>query len=192
MDLLAYIIDSVSKGVSADEIPCTQELFNAFDCPYEFITLIGWVVRNDFKTFGENLNEHDASEGERKFNYIKRKYPALQRLMNGSYELLPKYYGAQTYFVRKAMAYQSLIVADDRWLAIGNSTGFTNPLISSEINAGIEGAFYAATLTDNILTAPLRDRMPVMQRCAQMHQAHMCTFKLPRLHLMNCLWYNSF
>ncbi len=192
MDLLAYIIDSASEGVSADEIPCTQELSNAFDCPYEFITSIGWAVRNDFKTFGENLNEHDASEGERKFNYIKRKYPALQRLMDGSYELLPKYYGAQTYFVRKAMAYRSPIVAGDGWLAIGNSAGFTNPLISPEINAGIGGAFYAATLTDNILAAPLRDRMPVMRRCAQMHQAHMCTFKLSRLHLMNRLWYNSF
>ncbi|MCJ1384755.1 hypothetical protein MMC17_007873 [Xylographa soralifera] len=192
MDLVAYIIDSTSKGVPADEIPCTQELSRTFGCPNEFITSIGWAVRNDFKTFGDNLNEYGASEGERKFVYIKRKYPALQRLMDGSYEVLPKYYGAQTYFVRKAMAYRSPIVAGDGWLAIGNSAGFTNPLISPGINAGIGGAFYAATLTDNIFAAPLKDRMTVMRRCAQMHQAHMCTFKLPRLHLMNRLWYNSF
>lgn len=192
MDLLAYIIDSARKGVPADELPCTQELSNTFGCPYEFITSIGWAVRNDFKTFGENLDKHGASEGERKFNYIKQKYPALQRLMDGNYELLPKYYGAQSYFVRKAMAYRSPVVAGDGWLAIGNSAGFTNPLISPGINAGLGGAFFAATLTENILATPLRDSMSVMRRCAQMHQAHMCTFMLPRLHLMNRLWYNSF
>ena len=192
MDLLAYIVDRASEGVPADEIPCTQELSNAFDCPYEFITSIGWAVRNDFKIFGENLDEYGASEGERKFNYIKGKYPALQRVMDSGYELLPKYYGAQSYFVRKAMAYRSPIVAGDGWLAIGNSAGFTNPLISPGINAGIGDAFYAATLTHNILAVPLEERMPVMRRCAQMHQAHMHTFKLTRLHLMNRFWYNSF
>ena len=87
MDLLAYIIDSASEGIPADELPCTQELSNAFDCPYEFITSIGWAVRNDFQIFGEDLDKYGASEGERKFNYIKQKYPALQRLMDGSYEL---------------------------------------------------------------------------------------------------------
>lgn len=192
MDLLAYIIDSANEGVPADEIPCTQELSGAFDCPYEFINSIGWAIRNDFKTFGEDLAEYGASEGERKFNYIKRKYPALERLMDGSYELLPKYYGTQTYFVRKSMAYRSPIVAGNGWLAIGNSAGFTNPLISPGINAGIGGAFYAATLTNSIFAAPSRDRIQVMRRCAQMHQADMYTFKLPRLHLMNRLWYNAF
>ena len=192
MDLLAYVVDSATEGVPADEILCTQDLSNAFDCPYEFITSIGWAVRNDVKTFGETLDDFGVSEGERKFNYIKRKYPALQRLMDGSYELLPKYYGAQTYFIRKAIAYRSPVVAGDGWLAIGNSAGFTNPLISPGINAGIGGSFYAASLTDSILAAPSRDRMSVMRRCARLHQAHMCTFKLPRLHLMNRLWYNSF
>ncbi|MCJ1279935.1 hypothetical protein MMC21_007760 [Puttea exsequens] len=192
MDLLAYIIDSARAGVPADAIPCTQELSDAFDCPYEFITSIGWAVRNDFKNFGGDLDAYGASEGERKFNFIKRKYPALQCLMDDSYELLPNYYGAQTYFVRKAMADRSPVVAGDGWLAIDNAAGFTNPLISPGINAGIGGAFHAATLTDKILAAPSRDRMPMMRKCAQMHQAHMYSFKLPRLHLMNRLWYNAF
>lgn len=60
------MIDSASEGVPAD-IPCTQELSNAFDCPYEFINSIGWAVRNDFNTFGENLHEYGASETEKKF-----------------------------------------------------------------------------------------------------------------------------
>lgn len=192
MDLVAYVVDCASEGVPADEIPCTQALSDAFDCPYEFITSIGWAVRNDFKIFGEDLDGYGGSEGERKFNYIKRRYPALQRLMDGSYELLPKYYGSQTYFVKKSMAYRSPVVAGDGWLAIGNSAGFTNPLISPGINAGIGGAFHAATLTDSILATPLKDRVPVMRRCAQTHQAHMCTFTLPRLHLMNRFWYNAF
>lgn len=192
MDLLAFIIDSASEGVPADEIPCTQELSNTFDCPYEFINSIGWAVRNDFSTFGANLDEYGTNEGEKKFNFIKQKYPALQRLMDDNYELLPNYYGRQTYFVRKAMAYRSPVVAGDGWLAIGNSAGFTNPLISPGINAGIGGAFYAATLTEEIFAAPSTDRLPVMRRCAQLHQAHMYSYKLPRLHLMNRLWYNVF
>ncbi|MCJ1340954.1 hypothetical protein MMC09_006250 [Bachmanniomyces sp. S44760] len=192
MDLLAYIIESAIDGVPADDIPCTQELSETFDCPYERMTSIGWAVRNDFKLFDENIEEYGTSEGERNFNFIKRKYPALQRLTDGGYELLPKYYCVQTYFVKKAMAYRSPVVAGDGWLAIGNSAGFTNPLISPGINAGIGGAFYAATLTENILAAPLADRVRVMQKCARMHQAHMYNFKLPRLHLMNRLWYNSF
>ncbi|KAL8826287.1 MAG: hypothetical protein Q9170_007459 [Blastenia crenularia] len=192
MDLLAYIVESASAGVPADEIPCTQDLSKTFDCPYEFVTSIGWAVRNDFKTFPENLDEYGAGEAERKFNFIKRKYPALERLMDGSYELLPKYYGSQSYFVRKAMAYRSPVVAGDGWLAIGNSAGFTNPLISPGINAGIGGAFYAAKLSEIILAAVPEERKMAMQRCAKLHQAHMHDYKLPRLHLLNRLWYNSF
>ena len=192
MDLLAFVIDSARRGVPADEIPCTQELSVAFDCPYEFINSIGWAVRNDFKTFDGSLDGCGTGEAERKFNFIKRKYPALQRLMDGSYELLPNYYGAQTYFVRKAMAFRSPVVAGDGWMAIGNSAGFTNPLISPGINAGIGGAFYAATLTDEILATPSKDRLPVMQRCAQTYQSHMHDWKFPMLHLLNRFWYNSF
>ncbi|KAL8932859.1 MAG: hypothetical protein Q9211_006087 [Gyalolechia sp. 1 TL-2023] len=192
MDLLEFMVENASGQVPADEIPSTQDLSAVFECPFEFITSIGWAVRNDFRTFPENLDEYGAGEGERKFNFIKRKYPALERLMDGSYELLPKYYGAQTYFVRKTLAYRSPVVAGDGWLAIGNSGGFTNPLISPGINAGIGGAVIAAHLTESIFAARPNEKKAVMQRCARLHQVHLHDFRIPKLHLMNRYWYNSF
>src|ERR1700735_1273764 len=49
MDLVAYVIDNAKKGVPADEVPCTKDLSKIFGCPYEFITSIGFAVRNDYK-----------------------------------------------------------------------------------------------------------------------------------------------
>jgi len=96
----------------------------------------------------------------------------LQRLIDGSYEPLPNYYGTQTYFVRKAMAYRNPVVG---WLAIGNSASFTNLPISPGMNAGIVGAIYAATLIQNIFAAPSSDRLPVLRRCPQLQQTHTYT-----------------
>lgn len=191
MDLVAYVIDNVKKGVLADEIPCTRDLSTMFNCPYEFITSIGFAVRNDYR-LPECLDEYGATESERKFTYFQRRYPTLDRLLTGNYDLLRKYYGEQTYFVRKSMAYRSPIVAGEGWLAVGNSAGFTNPLISPGINAGIGSAFLAATLTEKILAAPEKDSKAVMQRSAEIYQAYVHDFAMPRLHQMNRMWYNMF
>ncbi|MCJ1394630.1 hypothetical protein MMC18_007510 [Xylographa bjoerkii] len=191
MDLVAYIIDKAKHGVPASELPCTRDLSAMFDCPYEFITSIGFAVRNDFK-LPENLEEYGDAESERKFTYFKRRYPTLERLLDEGYDLLPKYYGKQTYFVRKAMAYQSPIVAGEGWLAVGNSGGFTNPLISPGINAGICTAFFASTLTTTILTAPEENSRAVMQRGVEIYQSYIHDFAMPRLHQQCRVWYNSF
>ena len=191
MDLIAYIIDSAKSGLSADEIPCTKDLSATFGCPYEFITSIGFAVRNDYK-LPENLEMYGSTESERKFAYFQQRYPVLNRLMNGKYELLPKYYGEQTYFVRKSMASRSPVVAGEGWFAIGNSAGFTNPLISPGINAGIGGAFLAATLTAKTLAAPAKDARIEMQTNAKAFQTYSHDFMMPQLHQMNTLWYNMF
>jgi flavin-dependent dehydrogenase len=191
MDLVAYVIDNAKSEVPIDEFPCTKDLSNIFHCPYEFITSIGFAVRDDYK-LPENLDEYGDTESERKFTYFQRKYPTFDRLLNQSYDLLPKYYGERTYFVRKSMAFQSPIVAGEGWLAIGNSAGFTNPLISPGINAGIGSAFFAATLTEKILRAPEKHSRVVMQSSAEIYQTYVHDFMMPRLHQMNCLWYDMF
>ncbi|OBT60404.1 hypothetical protein VE03_10156 [Pseudogymnoascus sp. 23342-1-I1] len=191
MDLIAYVIDNAKRNVAASDIPSTKVLSEMFDCPFEFITSIGWAVRNDHK-FPDNLEEYGATESERKFTYFKRKYPTLERLMDNSYAILPNYYGKKTYFVRKTMAFQSPVVAGEGWLAIGNSAGFTNPLISPGINAGIGGAFYAAMLTQEILAAPAESSRTVMRKSANAFQAYHHDFMMPRLNRMNRYWYNSF
>jgi flavin-dependent dehydrogenase len=191
MDLVAYVIYNAKSGVPADDIPCTKDLSDIFDCPYEFITSIGFAVRNDYK-LPENLDEYGYTESERKFTYFKRKYPTLNCLINRSYNLLPRYYGERTYFVRKSLAFQSPVVAGEGWLAVGNSAGFTNPLISPGINAGIGSAFLAATLTEKILAAPEENSRAVMQRSAEIYQTYIHDFMMPRLHQMNRMWYNMF
>lgn len=191
MDLVAYVIESAKNNVTADDIPCTKDLSNMFGCPYEFITSIGWAVRNDYQ-LPECLDEYGATEGEQKFNYFQRKYLTLDRLMSGNYDLLPGYYGGRTYFVKKSLAYRSPVVAGEGWFAVGNSAGFTNPLISPGINAGVGSAFFAASLTENILSTPDEDSKVAMQKCAAKYQAYIHDYMMPRLHQMNRMWYNMF
>ena len=105
-----------------------RQLSRMFDCPCESITSIGWVVRNDHR-FPADLSAYGAGEAEQKFRYFQTKYPRLDRLLTRHYALLPRYYERQTYFVRKALAYRSPVVAGPGRLAVGNAAGFTNPLI---------------------------------------------------------------
>ncbi|KAJ3813166.1 hypothetical protein F5876DRAFT_35768 [Lentinula aff. lateritia] len=191
MDLVAYIINKAKSGVPAHTIPPTKILSEMFDCPFKFITSIGWAVRNDHK-FPNNLEEYGDGEGERKFNYFKIQYPTLNKLMDGVYEVLPKYYGKQTYFVRKSMTYRSPVVAGEGWFAIGNSAGFTNPLISPGINAGIGTSVLAANMSKEILDQSPEQSCAVMKKCAASYQTYSHEFMIPRLHLMNRYWYNSF
>lgn len=72
----------------------------------------------------------------------------------------------------KSMAYRSPVVAGKGWLVVRNSPGFTNPLISPGINAGIGSAFLAATLTEKILAAPEEDSRAVMQRSVEIYQTY--------------------
>ncbi|KAF8196879.1 hypothetical protein K438DRAFT_1433672, partial [Mycena galopus ATCC 62051] len=146
MDMVAHVIASAAAGVPAEEFACTRELSETFACPYEFVTSIGWAVRSDFQ-LPEDLSPYGAGEAEQKFNFFRKRYPTIDTLLTDNYDLLPGYYGERTFFVRKGLAYRSPVVAGEGWLAIGNSAGFTNPLISPGINAGIGGAWRAANLT---------------------------------------------
>ncbi|KAJ7167247.1 hypothetical protein C8R43DRAFT_169369 [Mycena crocata] len=191
MDLISHLVASAAAGIPADDFPCTRALSKTFECPYEFITSIGWAVRNDFQ-LPKDLSAYGTGEGEQKFNFFRKRYPTIDNLLTKSYEVLPNYYGKSTYFVKKSLAYRSPVVAGEGWLAIGNSAGFTNPLISPGINAGVASSWSAANLTAKILAAPPEDAKAEMMAAAKEHQAFMHDFALPRLFQMNRLWYNSF
>ncbi|KAF7370982.1 hypothetical protein MSAN_00732400 [Mycena sanguinolenta] len=191
MDLVAHVIASAAAGISADEFSCTRELSEMFACPYEFITSIGWAVRNDF-ILPDDLSSCGGGEAEQKFNFFRKRYPTIDTLLTDNFEHLPGYYGGRSYFVRKGLAYRSPVVAGEGWLAIGNSAGFTNPLISPGINVGIGGAWRAANLTAKVLAALPEEARATMTAVAKTHQAFVHDFVLPRLHNMNQTWYNSF
>ncbi|KAH9904413.1 hypothetical protein F4778DRAFT_732383 [Xylariomycetidae sp. FL2044] len=190
MDIVAHLIDLASRGVPADQVPCTRELGAVFDCPHEYITSIGWAVRNDYE-FTEDLSMYGDTESEQKFLYFQRKYPTLDRLMTDVYELLPNYY-ERTYFIRKALAYRSPVVAGKGWFAIGNSAGFTNPLISPGMNAGIEAAYLAASLSAEFLQAPAAGQAACARKCIDQYQAWSHEYMMPNLHRMNTYWYTMF
>jgi hypothetical protein len=193
MDLIAYLIDHAERGVPAEQVPCVQKLSTAFACPYEYITSIGWAVRNDHHIPSDIvLGQYGQSEAEQKFTYFQRKYPTLNWLMTETYELLPNYYGKQTYFIRKALAYRSPVVAGNGWFAVGNTAGFTNPLISPGMNAGIETAFLAATLTGEVLDVPGSQREEVMMLRAAKYQSWTHDYMMSCLQQMNRYWYNMF
>ncbi len=143
-------------------------------------------MRDDY-IFPPDLDSYGATESERKFHYFQRKYPTLNGLMRDVDELLPGYYGGRTYLrSARSMTYRSPVVAGNGWFAIGNSAGFTNPLISPGINAGIGTAYLAARLTRDILDVrdPGEARLE-MQKCAKRYQAYSHDFMMPRLHQMN-------
>ncbi|KAJ7214508.1 hypothetical protein GGX14DRAFT_611028 [Mycena pura] len=171
MDMCAFLIDNARRSVLPTQVPCTAKLSHAFSCPYEYITSIGWAVRNDYK-FSSNLASYGATDTERKFMYFQCKYPTLNKLMNDVYELLPSYYEKQTYFVCKGMTYRSPVVSGNGWFAIGNSAGFTNPLISPGINAGIETEFLAAKFTNDIFVTSESRALTVMRAKSKEYQTY--------------------
>jgi hypothetical protein len=95
MDLCAYLVDNAKRGLPANDIMYTQDLARTFGCPFEYITSIGWAVRDDYK-FEEDLTPYGATDAERKFHYFQSKYPTPNGVMNNVYELLPKYYSERT------------------------------------------------------------------------------------------------
>lgn len=192
MDLLDCVITAALNKTPVNSVPCTASLSNTFSCPYEFITSIGWAVRNDY-ILPSDLISYGQIEGEQKFTYFQRKYPTLDLLMTKNYDLLPKYYGKQTYFVKKTFAYRPPIVAGEGWFAIGNAAGFTNPLISPGINAGVGSAWLAASLTKMILSADAnRKGKQEMEKGVKVFQDYMHEYMLPCLWNMNRYWYSLF
>ncbi|KAJ7679739.1 hypothetical protein B0H17DRAFT_1206387 [Mycena rosella] len=151
MDLVSHVITSAAASIP-------------------LVTLIGWAVHNNFQ-LPKDLSAYGMGKPEKKFNFFKKRYLIIEKLLNNIYELLPGYYG----------------VAGDRNLA-----GFTNLLISPGINAGLAGAWHAANLMVQVLAAPVQEAKIAMMAAAKVHQAFMHDFALPRLFNMNRLWYNSF
>ena len=92
----------------------------------------------------------------------------------------------------KKKAYRSPVVSGNGWFAIGNPAGFTNPLISPGINAGIETAYIAAKYTCDILAAPEDKAVTLMKQRSEEYHSYSHDFMGPSLHNMNRFWYTFF
>jgi hypothetical protein len=116
--------------------------------------------------------------------------------MTQRYKLLPGYYHGRTYFVRKQLAFRRSVVAGVNWFAVGNATGFTNPLISPGINAGLVGAMKSAEMTASYLQADdfadASYTQSVHANSRAEYQTFIHDYVMTRLNMMNRFWYNSF
>nr|5WGU_A Chain A, Flavin-dependent halogenase [Malbranchea aurantiaca] len=150
MDMVTYILECADAGVPGDELPSSEELARMFGLKFQWVTSIGFAVRNDVK-YPEDLSAYGTREAEQKFNYFVQKYELLQQFMS-NFELIENLYGpGTTWFIRKTLAYQSPVVSGPGWLAIGDACGFTNPLYSPGINVGMSTSTWAAQLSHPIV-----------------------------------------
>lgn len=193
MDMLLHVIELGVKHTPADEIPPTKELSSMFGCPYEFINSVGWAIRDDAPV---HLEPGVVATGETMFRYYQKKYPVLDQVMENRYTLLERYYENRTYFTLKKMSFKSSVVAGRGWMAIGNAVGFTNPLFSPGINAGIGTVMEAAELSDELYRIIKWEDPATVDASVdakmQQYSAYVQDFMLPRLDVFNRFNYCSF
>ncbi|KAH7324218.1 hypothetical protein B0I35DRAFT_423745 [Stachybotrys elegans] len=210
MDMLSYLLDCAEKGIEGDQIPSTAELAKMFGLTYRWVTSIGVASRNDVK-YPEDMSEYGSTEAERKFNYFVRKYSIMTKFM-AHFDLIENLYGpGTTWFVRKTLTYQSPVVSGPGWVAIGDATGFTNPLFSPGITANMSTSTFAAELTHkafeaaekessvDLAEATIRSTMAPYDEFAKdlvpklnmMNRFNYVCFRDPRLGpQVSCMWQN--
>lgn len=120
---------------------------------------IGFAVRNDVK-YPEDMSAYGTRETVRKSNFTANKYDIIKEFMT-NFELIENLYGPNTtWFIRKSLTYQSPVVSGPAWLAIGDASGFTNPLHSPDITAAMSTSTYAAELTHRVPSTKSRRSSP--------------------------------
>ncbi|KAF5380789.1 hypothetical protein D9757_007138 [Collybiopsis confluens] len=187
LDMINYILDHAELGTPHDEMPSSQELCEMFGCQMKWIWSIGYACRDD-TTYPADLASYGSSEGERRFNFITKKYKKLGDVMR-HFALLPDYHGPGTsWYIRKQLTYQSQVVSGPGWVTIGDGTGFTNPLLSPGINAGMASTTFAAELT----LASLKADSEEQRRAIWKKYDDYCAGAVPSLNLMNQFLYLTF
>ncbi|KAJ3840244.1 hypothetical protein F5878DRAFT_659567 [Lentinula raphanica] len=187
LDMINYVLDHAELGTPHDEMPSTYELAEMFGLKTKWIWSIGYATRDD-TTYPADLASYGSSEGERRFNFITKKYKKLGDVMR-HFALLPDYHGPGTsWYIRKQLSYQSQVVSGPGWVTIGDGIGFTNPLLSPGINAGMASSTFAADLTlAGIRAKSEEERLAVWKRYDDY-----CASAVPSLHLMNQFLYLTF
>ena len=125
VNMIDFLLDQHQAGVSEEKLPGVAELADRFGCTYKVVMSIGVTVRND----ADNAVSSDlvGKGAEERFNYWQKKYRIFDETMS-HYEL--QEYEGRKFFQRKRLAYRLPQVAGRGWLAIGNASGFTNPIYS--------------------------------------------------------------
>lgn len=182
--MINYLLDLNEKDTHPDEYPSAQQLAQDFDLKFRWVVSIGYALRNDV-VYPQNLTGFGSCEAEQKFNWITSRYQRMQSLMD-QHVLIKDLYGPKTtWFIRKALSYESRTVGGPRWAAIGDATGFTNPLYSPGINCNMATSVFLAESTKEYLASEsMQGRRAVIVKYQKF-----CESRVQDLHRMNTFNY---
>lgn len=179
--MINYLLDLNAKNTHHDDFPSSEELARRFNLKFRWVVSIGYALRDDVE-YPEDLFKYGSCEAERKFNWITSRYARMGQLMS-QHTLVQDLYGPKTtWFVRKSLSYQAPVVSGPGWAAIGDATGFTNPLYSPGINCNMATDIKLAEMTDAYLTGSGggEDRMRLLDEYQRF-----CTGRVANLDRMN-------
>jgi Tryptophan halogenase len=152
MDLITYLLDLHDAKVDGELVPSTSELCAIFNCKRKQIVSVGFCMRHDMMDHFVKNPEDGAGAT---FWAIAKAHPMTRKMLIDEgcrYKLMQSPYGKGTFFNRATMSYYQTKVAGAGWMAIGNATGFTSPLISPGVNClCLPQAWLAASLTAGTL-----------------------------------------
>lgn len=179
--MINYLLDLNAKNTHHDDFPSSEELARRFNLKFRWVVSIGYALRDDVE-YPEDLSKYGSCEAERKFNWITSRYARMGQLMS-QHTLVQDLYGPKTtWFVRKGLSYQAPVVSGPGWAAIGDATGFTNPLYSPGINCNMATDIKLAEMTDAYLTGSGggKDRMRLLDEYQRF-----CAGRVANLDRMN-------
>lgn len=178
--MINHLLDLNAAQTPADEFPSTAELIEKFELKFRWVVSIGFALRSDV-VYPHDLSNYGHGEAEQKFNCVVAKYRKITALMK-QHALIHDLYGpGTTWFIRKNIAFRSPQVTGQNWMAIGDATGFTNPLYSPGINANMATSIFAAEMTKEYLTSTdLRVKRGLLGGYEKF-----CSPRIPNLQRMN-------
>jgi len=181
--MINHLLDLNQAKTPADQYPSTNDLIKKFDLKFRWVVSIGFALRSDV-AFPADLQEYGSCEAERKFNWIVKRYTKITQLMN-KHTLIQDLYGpSTTWYVRKNLTYNCPRVTGNGWAAVGDATGFTNPLYSPGINANMATSIFAADITHEYLNTDALGKQKIMQR-----YEIFCKGRIENLNRMNVFNY---
>lgn len=182
--MINHLLDLNAAQTAPDDYPSSWELAERFGLKFRWVVSIGFALRSDIG-YPDALDAYGTCEAERKFNWITSQYPQMRALMQ-HHTLVRDLYGpGTTWFIRKSLSYQSPVAAGAGWAAVGDATGFTNPLYSPGINCNMGPSVWLAEQTP----AYISTSSPAVRRDIMSQYRKYCDVRVPDLHRMNTFNY---
>lgn len=196
--MLNYLLDLNTANTPADAYPSTEELVKTFDLKFCWVVSMGFALRSDV-VYPSDIISYGSCEAEQKFNWVVSKYAKVTEFMS-KFTLIDNLYGpGTTWYTRKNLTFRSPRVTGQNWMAVGDATGFTNPLYSPGINANMATSIFVAEHLKGYLSrdaagkkelrnkyeAFCKDRQPNLQR---MNEFNYKLFRSPALGPLGPLW----